>query len=172
VLGDHNDVVVAISEGIRYSDGEYVCHNNSVDAFGNRQLCGSAIALASLVKGRLGCKTRAIELNVPQRCASHLSSKTDIEESILIGKEAVKLAFEGKNGTVPVFVRADGDYKIELSCANACDVANKVKFIPDSFIGEDECSATKECVKYVLPLIQGECFPEFKNGLPHQIIIK
>jgi 6-phosphofructokinase 1 len=172
VLGDHNDVVVAISEGIRYSDGEYVCHNNSVDAFGNRQLCGSAIALASLVKGRLGCKTRAIELNVPQRCASHLSSKTDIEESVLIGKEAVKLALDGKNGTVPVFVRAHGDYKIELSYANACDVANKVKFVPDSFIGEDECLATKECVKYVLPSIQGERFPEFKNGLPHQIIIK
>lgn len=172
VLDDHNDVVVAISEGIRYSDGEYVCHNNSVDVFGNRQLCGSATALASLVKGRLGCKTRAIELNVPQRCASHLCSATDIAESVMIGSRAVKLALEGRSGIVPVFVRQDGEYKIGFSYANAHDIANKVKFIPDNFIGEDECSATEECIKYVLPLIQGERFPEFKNGLPVQLVIK
>ena len=172
VLEDHNDVVVAISEGIRYSDGEYVCHNCAVDVFGNRQLCGSAIALANLVKEKIGCKTRAIELNVPQRCASHLSSATDIDESVMIGKHAVKLALEGKNGVVPIFVRDANEYKIDISYANACDIANAVKFVPDSFIGEDECSATNECVKYVLPLIQGERFPKYKNGLPVQLIIE
>ena len=164
--------VVAISEGIRYSDGEYVCHNCAVDAFGNRQLCGSAIALANLVKEKIGCKTRAIELNVPQRCASHLSSATDIDESIMIGKHAVKLALEDKSGVVPIFVRDANEYKIELSYVNACDIANAVKFVPDSFIGDDECSATNECIKYVLPLIQGERFPKFKNGLPVQLIIE
>ncbi len=172
VLEDHNDVVVAISEGIRYADGEYVCHNCAVDVFGNRQLCGSAIALANLVKERLGCKSRAIELNVPQRCASHLCSATDIAESVQIGSYAVQLALEGESGVVPIFERQEGKYGVKFSVANACDIANKVKFVPDSFIGEDGCSATEECVKYVLPLIQGECFPEFKDGLPVQFIIK
>lgn len=171
VFKDHNDVVVAISEGIRYSDGEYVCHNHSVDVFGNRQLCGSAIALANLVKTRLGCKSRAIELNVPQRCASHLCSATDIAESVQIGSHAVKLALDGNSGVVPIFVRKEGEYALEMSLAKATDIANKVKFVPDSFIGEDGCSTTQECIKYVLPLIQGERFPEFKDGLPIQFVI-
>lgn len=171
-LEHHNDVVVAISEGIRYANGEYVCNNCAVDVFGNRQLCGSAIALANLVKERIGCKSRAIELNVPQRCASHLCSATDISESIRIGSFAVGLALEGKSGLVPIFERQDGEYSVKISVANAGDIANKVKFVPDSFIGEDGNTATEECVKYVLPLIQGERFPEFKDGLPVQFIIK
>ena len=90
----------------------------------------------------------------------------------MIGKHAVKLALEDKSGVVPIFVRDANEYKIELSYANACDIANAVKFVPDSFIGDDECSATNECIKYVLPLIQGERFPKYKNGLPVQLIIE
>ena len=175
VQKEHPAVLVAISEGIRFIDGRYVGEGlggRKVDAFGHVALSGAGKVLEQLVKERLGCKVRSIELNLPQRCAAHLASKTDISESVGVGKNAVVAAVEGKTGIMMTINRLPGeDYSIYYGSADISGIANGVKRVPVEFINSDGNGVTAECIDYLAPLILGEVYPVYENGLPRHIVI-
>lgn len=166
---DKSSVIVAVSEGIKDKDGNYAAQaamSGVKDSFGHAYLSGTGKFLENTVREKIGCKCRSVELNVLQRCASHIASKTDIEESFMIGNKSVSAAVSGNSGIMMAFVRADGDYSVDVKPLDVKCVANLVKKVPDNFISEDGTGITKECVDYILPLIQGECDVKYKNGLP------
>lgn len=175
-LEKHPNVVVAVSEGIRYENGSYVGASNqsgAVDVFGHKYLAGTAKNLEALVKREIGCKVRSVELNLLQRCASHIASATDIDESILVGKSAVSLAQDGATGEMVSMVRSDENgYKIEITKVPVSHVANKVKFVPREYINEKGNNVTKKCIDYITPLILGEKPIKYENGMPVHIRLK
>ena len=172
---DHPAVLVAVSEGIRFADGRYVGEGlggRKVDAFGHVALSGASRVLEDLVKERIGCKVRSIELNLPQRCAAHVASKTDIDESVGVGSAAVKAATSGKTAVMMTINRADSEeYSSYFDSADIAGIANGVKQVPREFITPDGNQITDECKKYLAPLIVGERFPEYENGLPKHIVL-
>jgi len=172
----HPNIVVAVSEGIRFSDGRYVgegTQTGSTDVFGHKYLAGTAKALELAVKDRFGCKVRSVELNLPQRCAAHLASKTDLDESVAIGAEAVRLAAEdGVSAQMVLFDRvSDKPYEYKINHKPVKDIANMVKKVPDEYINAEGNYITKECAEYILPLIEGESTPKYDNGLPKYIVL-
>ncbi len=174
-LDVHPNVVIAVSEGIHFEDGTYVCEGTSsgaVDVFGHKSLSGTAKALELAVKAELGCKVRSIELNTPQRCAAHLASKTDIDESVAIGREAVRAASEGVTRRMITVERISTEpYVVRLGNEDVSKIANKAKSVDLNFINERGNNVTDECVKYLLPLIEGETKPEFDRGIPIHVVI-
>ncbi len=175
-LEKHPNVVVAVSEGICNADGEYVGslgQSGSVDAFGHKYLAGTGKVLENTVKREIGCKVRSIELSLPQRCAAHLASKTDLEESVRVGRGAVNAANNGKTGCVMTMQREEGNaYAISISSANVQDVANQIRTLPEEFITPEGNQITKEGAAYILPLIQGEVSPKYENGLPYHLKLR
>jgi 6-phosphofructokinase 1 len=189
-----DNLVIAVSEGIKYSDGRYVCdaeadsdknnkdnRNNGHDMFGHAQLSGVAGKLIHLVKERFGCKVRAVELNIPQRCASHIASQCDLSEAVQIGKSAVEAAVSGKTGVMMVFVRdisnpanpkAYNSYKVKIECENINNIANVIKTVPLEYINAERNGVTDECLQYILPLIAGEPKLTYQNGIPKFFEIK
>ena len=172
---EHPAVLVAVSEGIRFADGRYVGEGlggRKVDAFGHVALSGAGRVLEDLVKQEIGCKVRSIELNLPQRCAAHIASKTDIDESVGVGRAAVEAATKGETGVMMTINRAEGDkYSVFYDSFDISQIANGVKRVPREFINAEGNHITLACVKYLAPLIVGEVFPEFENGLPKHIVI-
>ena len=172
---DHPAVLVAVSEGIRFADGRYVGEGlggRKVDAFGHVALSGAGRVLEDLVKERLGCKVRSIELNLPQRCASHLASKTDIDESVGVGKAAVNAAIEGKTGIMMTINRNDDSkYSVYYDSADIFGIANGVRGVPLSYINNEGNGVTDECIRYLAPLIIGEVAPSYTNGLPDHFVL-
>lgn len=174
-LETHPNVVVAVSEGIRYENGEYVGASNqsgAVDVFGHKYLAGTAKNLEALVKREIGCKVRSVELNLLQRCASHIASAVDIDESVLIGKASVEYAENGGNGKMLCFTRKSGEYGVEITAKDVSLVANKVKLVPREYINEAGNNVTKECIEYISPLILGEKTIKYENGMPVHIRLK
>ena len=175
ILDVKPNVVVAVSEGIRFANGTYVCEGfgiASTDVFGHKQLSGTGKALEHAIKNELGCKVRSVELNIVQRCAAHIVSKTDIEESVLVGKSAVKTASEGVSREMMTIERVStSPYKVEISHRDVSEIANKVKHVPSQFINERGNHITNECAFYLLPLIQGELDVKYENGIPKHIVI-
>ena len=171
----HPNVVIAVSEGLRFSDGRYVgegTQSGSTDVFGHKYLAGTGKALELAVKEHFGCKVRSVELNLPQRCAGHLLSLTDIEESVRIGRAAVEAALEGVSGEVMVFVRReDTRYVCDTEHRSARGIANATRYVPDEFIVSEGNNVTDECCRYLLPLIAGEYMVKFSLGLPEHIIL-
>ena len=172
----HPNIVVAISEGIRFADGRYVCESGdggATDVFGHKALSGAAKTLEMAVKNKFGCKVRSIELNLPQRCAGHLLSRTDISESVMLGKEAVRVAAEeGVSGDMMIYERVSNEpYSCTVSHKKVADIANMVKRVPSEYINAEGNFVTKECCEYILPLIEGEDAPVFKNGIPDYIVL-
>ncbi len=171
----HPNVVVAVSEGLRYADGKFVgegTQSGSVDAFGHKYLAGTGKALELAIKEKFGCKVRSVELNLPQRCAGHILSDTDISEAVQIGREAVRVAEQGISGETMIFVREEGDeYSCGISHASVRHIANATKYVPDEFIVADGNNVTDECCRYLLPLICGERKILCKDGLPVHIVI-
>lgn len=171
-LDEKPNVVVAVSEGLQFADGRFVgegTQGGAVDAFGHKYLAGTGKALELAVKDRLGVKVRSIELNLPQRCASHISSLCDIEESFGVGKAAVSAAMQGVSREMMVILRDSNDGEPYSSVYGHMDIdliANRTKFVPKHYINERGNHVTDECLRYILPLIEGECYPEYKNGLP------
>lgn len=167
-------VVVAVSEGIRTADGKYVCElGNSVDfvdAFGHKQLSGTASYLASYIAGEIGCKTRAIELSTLQRSASHCSSRVDILEAYQVGGAAVKAADEGDSGKMVVLQRlSDDPYQCGTEVKDVHKIANDEKLVPREWVTEDETYVTGEFISYVRPLIQGDVSPVMVDGIPRHL---
>lgn len=172
----HPNVVVAVSEGIRFADGRYVgegTQSGSTDVFGHKYLAGTAKALELAVKERFGCKVRSIELNLPQRCAAHLASKTDLDESVTIGAAAVRAASEdGADGDMMYFERlSNSPYSVKVKHRRVANIANAVRRVPDEYINAEGDHVTDACRAYILPLIAGEAYPEYENGLPKYIVL-
>ncbi|MBP5236269.1 MAG: diphosphate--fructose-6-phosphate 1-phosphotransferase, partial [Clostridia bacterium] len=169
-------VVVAVSEGLKLPDGRYVGEgkqSGSTDVFGHRYLAGTAKVLEQVVKENIGCKVRSIELSLPQRCASHIASAKDLDESCEIGAYAVKTAVSGKSGVMITNVRNNiyGSYSISLSSEDVDIAAGAIKTVPDEFINESGNYVTEACLEYMLPLIQGEVDTIYEHGLPVHLIL-
>ena len=166
------NIVVAVSEGLQFADGRYVgesTQGGATDAFGHKYLAGTGKALELAIKDRLGCKVRSVELNLPQRCAAHIASKCDIEESFGVGSAAVSAAAQGVSREMMVILRDSEQGEQYSSVFGHMDIdliANKTKYVPKHFINERGNHVTDECLRYILPLIKGECYPEYKDGLP------
>ncbi|NHH86309.1 6-phosphofructokinase [Cobetia sp. MB87] len=165
---EHGYCVVVVSEGARYEDGTFLADAGNTDAFGHRQLGGVAPTLAGMVKQDLGYKYHWAVADYLQRAARHIASKTDVEQAYATGRAAVEMALAGKNAVMPAIRRlGDGaDYAWDIIEAPLEQIANHEKFMPLEFISEDGFYITDACREYLSPLIQGEDFPPFVNGLP------
>lgn len=166
----HGYCVVAVSEGIRQADGRFIAESGLTDAFGHAQLGGVAPVLANLVKSALGYKYHWAVADYLQRAARHLASAVDVEQAWALGARAVELALAGHGGVMPTIVRlSDVPYQWTLGMAALEDVANVEKFMPREFISAEGFHITDACRRYLAPLIQGEAWPPFVNGLPHYV---
>ena len=167
-------VVVAVSEGIKLEDGRYVCELGTgvdfVDAFGHKQLTGTASYLANFVAGEVGCKTRAIELSTLQRAASHLASRVDILEAYQVGGAAVKAADEGDSGKMVVIEGfSDDPYQSGTEVKDVHKIANGEKLVPRNWVNQEGTYVTEEFITYVKPLIQGDVSPVMVDGIPRHL---
>lgn len=164
----HNNLVIAVSEGIRDENGIYITSTAAAaDKFGHAQLSGAGKALEIIVKKEIGVKCRSIELNILQRCAAHVASSTDLKESFELGEAGAALAAEGKTGLMPAIIRdSDEPYTYHIDAVDTTQVANKESNVPVPWITPDGNDVTDELITYIKPLIQGESFPTFRGGLP------
>lgn len=174
ILKTKETVVVCVSEGIKLIDGRYVCELSSgsdyVDAFGHKQLSGTAQFLASYIASELGCKTRGIELGTMQRAAAHLASSTDIEEAFSVGRAAAKTVDEGETGKVVILKRISNEpYLCGTDVQDVHYIANDEKLVPLEWIDAEEADVKDEFIAYARPLIQGELTPIMINGLPRHL---
>ncbi len=159
--------VVVASEGVRNPDGSFLAEAGTRDAFGHAQLGGVAPTLAAMVKDQLKYKYHWALADYLQRAARHIASKVDVEQSYAVGKAAVELALKGHNAVMPAIVRkANKPYRWAIGTARLTDVANHEKFMPREFITADGFGITPACRRYLAPLIQGEDYPPYKNGVP------
>ncbi len=171
---EKTSVVVAVSEGVKVADGRYVCELTDnidyVDAFGHRQLTGTARYLAERISREVGCKTRAIEFNSLQRCASHIVGRVDITEAFQVGGAAVKAAFEGETAKMVILKRiSDDPYLCVTDLYDVHKIANIEKKVPREWINEAGDYVTPEFLNYVRPLIQAELTPMMVDGLPRHL---
>ena len=168
LLFERNNVIIAVSEGIRDASGNYIsASEKSVDTFGHSQLSGAGKALEFLIKEKLGVKVRSVEVNVLQRCAAHLASQTDLSESVSLGKKAVALSEEGVTASMVTMNRVSNDpYTIEYGYAEIRNIANEAKTVPLEWINDAGNDVTDELIHYLTPLIQGESKVHYENGLP------
>lgn len=174
MLRQNRSLVIAVSEGVKVADGRYVCeladHVDYVDAFGHKQLAGTARYLAGKVAEKYGVKTRAIELSSLQRCAAHITSRIDVTEAFNSAGAAVKAAFEGKTGMVACLKRVSEDpYMCITELAEVDKIANVEKKVPDNWIDEEGTGVMPELIHYIRPLIQSEITPLWVDGLPRHL---
>jgi len=164
---------VVVSEGVRDPSGGFLADQGLRDAFGHAQLGGVAPVVASVVKEGLGLKYHWAVADYLQRSARHIASKTDVAQAYAVGKAAVELAIKGRNAVMPTIVRkSNKPYKWTVGVANLSDVANVEKKLPRDFITDDGYGITAKCRQYLSPLIQGEDYPPFSNGLPRYVTLK
>lgn len=172
----HKAVIVVVSEGVKTAEGKFAAEefqSGQKDVFGHSYLAGIGKFLEKLVAAEIGCKVRSIELNVMQRCSSHIASREDIESSAAIGSAAVEAAISGKSGCIMTFVReSDKPYRFRIETANASKAANSEKLFPREWINEEGNNVLPAALDYFMPLIQGEILPVMKNGMPLHMIIE
>lgn len=168
LLFERNNVIIAVSEGIRDAAGNYIsASEQSVDTFGHSQLSGAGKTLEFLIKEKLGVKVRSIEINVLQRCAAHLASKTDLDESFALGKKAVTLSEEGVTASMAAINRiSNTPYTVSYGYAEIKHIANEAKTVPPDWISSTGNDVTQSLIDYMSPLIQGETKITYQNGLP------
>lgn len=176
LLKKKDSVVIAVSEGIKLADGRYVCELSGgadyVDAFGHKQLQGTAAYLAGFLGAELGCKTRSIEFSTLQRSASHMASRVDINEAFMVGGAAVKAADEGDTGKMVVIDRiADDPYMSSAGIYDVHRIANNEKLVPREWVNKEGNYITDEFINYIEPLIQGDYQPFMVNGLPQHLVL-
>lgn len=164
-------VIVAVSEGVEL-DGLDDFQSGKVDNFGHKYLSGIGKCLEELVRDRIGCKVRSVELNILQRCAAHIASETDLVEAESLGVVAVKAAAAGETGMVSAIIgRYDKDYIPNYGIVPVCNVANKIKYVPREWINEAGNDVLPAALAYIQPLIQGEPDIKYENGLARHFII-
>ena len=169
-------LVVAVSEGIKTADGKYVfeygVHSAYVDAFGHKQMSGTATYLANLCGQKFRCKSRAIELSTLQRCAGHLTSRVDITEAYQVGGTAVSAAFSGETGKMVILKRVSSDpYICTTDLYDVDKIANVEKKVPLEWITEDGTNVSQDLINYIRPLIQAELSPIMITGQPRHIVV-
>ena len=164
---------VGVSEGIRNADGKFVAESGLVDAFGHSQLGGVAPVIAELVRRELKLKNHWAVADYLQRAARHISSKTDVEQSYALGKAAVEYAVKGMNGVMPAVKRLSSKpYQWTIIAAPLTNIANHEKKMPRDFITADGFHITQKCRNYLQPLIEGEAYPPYRDGLPKYVKLK
>ena len=172
-LRDNDSVLVAISEGIKDKNGVYISESvqsGAVDTFGHSYIAGSARVLEDAVRREIGCKVRSIELNLMQRCAAHIASATDIQESRMLGMTACQLALEGKSGLMAAVERiSDKPYQVRFTGIPVSQVSNQEKKVPADYINEAGNDVTEKMMDYLKPLIQGEAHVVYENGIPKHL---
>ena len=173
LVKSHGYCTVIVSEGCHHTDGSFLAEQGSRDAFGHAQLGGAAPVVAQIVKEALGHKFHWAVADYLQRSARHVASKTDVKQAYELGKRAVELALKGHNAVMPTVERiSDTPYKYRIGMAALADVANVEKFMPRAFITKDGFGITAKCKRYLLPLIQGEDSPKYRDGLPVYVTLK
>lgn len=161
---------VVVSEGCHYPDGKFLAEAGTRDSFGHAQLGGAAPVVAGMIKEKLGYKYHWAVADYLQRAARHIASKTDVEQAYALGEAAVEFALQGMNSVMPAIIRtSDKPYRWKIGVAKLKDVANKEKMMPRNFITRDGFGITERCRTYLLPLIKGEDYPPYKNGLPDYV---
>jgi 6-phosphofructokinase 1 len=165
--------VVVVSEGVQGADGQFLSDQGLRDAFGHAQLGGVAPVVASLVKNELGYKYHWAVADYLQRSARHIASKTDLDHAYAVGKAAVKFAIAGENAVMPVIERtSDTPYRWRIGKAPLGRIANREKMMPRRFITKDGYGITAACQRYLAPLIRGEAYPPYKDGLPRYVSLR
>ncbi|WMP16084.1 6-phosphofructokinase [Thiothrix lacustris] len=164
---------IVVSEGCHYPDGKFLAEQGTRDSFGHAQLGGAAPVVANMIKDALGYKFHWAVADYLQRAARHLSSKSDVEQAYALGKAAVELAMEGKNSVMPAVIRdSNKPYAWHIGVGELKDIANVEKMMPMEYITEDGYGITEACREYLLPLIEGEDYPPYENGMPKYVTLK
>ena len=164
---------IVVSEGACWPDGKFLAEQGTRDAFGHSQLGGAAPVVANMIQDALGYKYHWAVADYLQRSARHIASKVDVEQAYALGKAAVDMAIAGENAVMPSIVRkSDSPYVWEIGKAKLEDVANIEKMMPKEFITDDGFGITEACRRYLLPLIEGEDYPPYKNGMPEYVTLK
>ena len=164
---------VVVSEGTKWADGRFLAEQGTRDDFGHAQLGGAAPVVANLIKDALGYKYHWAVADYLQRAARHLSSESDVEQAYALGEAAVNMAMEGKNSVMPAVIRTSNDpYTWEIGSGELKDIANVEKMMPMEYISDDGFGITDACREYLQPLIEGENYPPYKNGLPDYVVMK
>ena len=170
---DYGYCTIVVSEGTKWPDGRFLAEQGTRDDFGHAQLGGAAPVVANIVKKSLGYKFHWAVADYLQRSARHLASSSDVEQAYALGEAAVEMALDGKNSIMPAIIRTSNNpYKWEIGCGELKDIANVEKMMPTNYISEDGFSITDECREYLLPLIEGENYPPYINGLPDYVVLK
>ena len=170
---DFGYCTIVVSEGTKWPDGKFLAEQGTRDDFGHAQLGGAAPVVANIIKKALGYKFHWAVADYLQRSARHLASNSDVEQAYALGKAAVEMALDGKNSIMPAIVRiSNNPYKWEIGYGELKDIANVEKMMPENYISEDGFSITKSCREYLLPLIEGENYPPYNNGLPDYVVMQ
>jgi ATP-dependent phosphofructokinase / diphosphate-dependent phosphofructokinase len=165
--------VVVVSEGVRGADGKFLAEAGTKDAFGHSQLGGVGPVVAQMTQEAFGYKFHWAVADYLQRSARHIASKVDVEQAYAVGKAAVELALRGRNAVMPVIVRKSAKpYRWSIGEAPLSAIANKEKKLPRNFITADGFGITAACRNYLSPLIGGEDYPPYRNGLPSYVALK
>ena len=163
---------IVVSEGVAWPDGKFLAEQDARDDFGHSQLGGVAPIVANLLYQALGYKFHWAVADYLQRAARHLASQTDVDQAYALGKAAVDLALDGKNSVMPAIIRTSSKpYAWKIETADLIEIANVEKKMPLDYISEDGFGITQACREYLLPLIEGEAYPTYKNGLPDYVTL-
>ena len=167
VVAKHGYCVIVVSEGVKNSKGKFLAESDRRDAFGHSQLGGIAPFISELINNKLKMKNHWAVADYLQRSARHIASKVDLEQAQAVGSFAIKYALAGMNGVMPIIVRNKGPkYKWSIEAAPLSKIANLEKKLPKSFISKNGMNVTQKAIDYLMPLIQGESHPPYKNGIP------
>ena len=170
---DFGYCTIVVSEGTKWPDGKFLAEQGTRDDFGHAQLGGAAPVVANIIKKALGYKFHWAVADYLQRSARHLASNSDVEQAYALGKAAVEMALDGKNSIMPAIVRiSNNPYKWEIGYGELKDIANVEKMMPENYISDDGFSITSSCREYLLPLIEGENYPPYNNGLPDYVVMQ
>ena len=162
-----------VSEGARYANGKFLAEAGTRDAFGHAQLGGVAPVVADMVRDNLGFKYHYAVADYLQRSARHIASATDVKQAYAVGKSAVQFALQGKTAVMPVIKRvSDKPYRWKIESAPLSRIANKEKMLPKRYISADGFGITPAARRYLEPLIRGEDYPPYINGLPNYVTLK
>jgi ATP-dependent phosphofructokinase / diphosphate-dependent phosphofructokinase len=172
-LERYDHCVIAVSEGVKRPDGEFLSASGVKDSFGHAQLGGVAPVITSLIGTKLGCRCHWAVPDYLQRSARHIASETDVRQAYAVGRAAVEFAMNGRNAVMPAIRRlSDAPYRWDIIAAPLAEVANQEKLLPPDFISDDGFGITDAARQYLAPLIVGEAYPPFKNGLPDYVKLR
>jgi 6-phosphofructokinase 1 len=172
-VAEYGYCAIVVSEGVKNPEGKFLADAGTIDAFGHSQLGGVAPVIAQLVKDKLGYKYHWAVSDYLQRSARHIASKTDVDQAYAMGVAAMNFALEGKNAVMPAIQRdSNNPYSWSVAEANLAEVANVEKKLPEDYITADGFGITDKAKQYLSPLIQGEDYPPYKNGLPDYVVLK